>query len=116
MLIDSERLLEQLEFAFRMNSPSEKDSWEVTAERAAMCRGLDVAMEIVRQMPEVKPKRESRALLPCKCGGKRREHWYSGGNNIHGTEGLRCMKCGFEVWGKNATDVIRKWNEAVKQP
>ncbi len=58
-----------------------------------------------------KPKRESKAMLPCKCGGKRWEHWYSSAKGA----GLRCKKCGFEVWGKDDTDVIKKWNEAVKQ-
>ena len=72
------------------------------------------ALELLKE-PEPK-KRESRALLPCKCGCKRREHWYMWeGNNSKGVEFLKCMRCGFEVWGKNATDVIRKWNEAVKQ-
>ena len=58
-----------------------------------------------------KPKRESRAMLPCKCGGKRREHWY--GSDGH--EELRCMKCGFTVKEKNPMDVIRQWNKEVSR-
>lgn len=57
-------------------------------------------------------KRESRAMLPCKCGGKQREHWYAPNNELR--EGLRCKKCGFTVAGKNQIDAIRRWNEAVK--
>ena len=60
-----------------------------------------------------KPKRESRAMLPCKCGCKRREHWLSASSEK--PEGLKCMKCGFEVWGTNQTDVIRQWNKAVQE-
>ena len=67
------------------------------------------ALELLKA--KYKP-RESRKMLPCKCGCKRREHWY--GSSYDNSEGLKCIKCGFEVWGKNATDVIRKWNEAVK--
>ena len=55
-------------------------------------------------------KRESLAMLPCKCGGTRREHWY--GVN---TEALVCKRCGFKVVGESNKDAIRKWNEAVKQ-
>ena len=63
-------------------------------------------------LEESKPKpRESFAMLPCKCGGKRREHWYAPSSAW--PEGLKCAKCGFTVWGDNATDVIRRWNEAV---
>lgn len=58
-------------------------------------------------------KRESRAMLPCKCGGVRREHWVAPDNEL--CEELRCKKCGFTVAGKNQTDVIRRWNEAVKR-
>lgn len=65
-------------------------------------------------LEEIKPKkRESLAMLPCKCGGKRREHWFS--PDREKPEGLKCSKCGFEVWGKNARDAIREWNKAVKQ-
>lgn len=67
------------------------------------------ALELLKA--KYKP-RESRKMLPCKCGCKRREHWY--GSSYDNSEGLKCTKCGFEVWGKNAIDVIRKWNEAVK--
>ena len=72
----------------------------------------DTVVEYVREMPTVatdKPKRESLAMLPCKCGCVRREHWY--GND---TEALVCKRCGFKVVGKNGADVIRNWNEAVK--
>lgn len=74
---------------------------------------LEIAIEDALELLKEKNKlRESRKMLPCKCGCKRREHWF--GASYDNPEGLKCMKCGFEVWGKNATDVIQKWNEAVK--
>ena len=75
--------------------------------------GIETAKEIVENAPTItpeKPKHESRAMLPCKCGGTRREHWY-GVNR----ESLVCKRCGFTVLGKNAMDVIREWNKAVSQ-
>lgn len=62
-------------------------------------------------LKEPKP-RESRAMLPCKCGCNRREHWFAPGNEL--CEELRCKKCGFTIAGKNQIDAIRRWNEAVK--
>ena len=62
---------------------------------------------------QAQKKRESRAMLPCKCGCKRREHWF-GGDDPEKFEILKCSHCGFTAYGKNATDVIRNWNKAVK--
>lgn len=77
--------------------------------------GIETAKEIVENAPTVsdKPKRESKAMLPCKCGCKLREHWYGNKKGYECT--LVCKRCGFEIYGKNETDVIRKWNEAVKR-
>ena len=61
-------------------------------------------------IPKPVKKRESLKMLPCKCGCKRREYWCSSGEIGYG---LRCVKCGFSVWGRNMTDAIRKWNEEV---
>ena len=71
----------------------------------------DVISAIVHA-PTVKPKRESRAMLPCKCGSKLREHWYS--PDAEKREILKCMRCGFKVSGKNEMDVIREWNRAIR--
>lgn len=57
-------------------------------------------------------KRNSRKTLPCICGCKRKEHWISPDKEKR--EGLKCMKCGFEMWGKNSKDAIRRWNTAVE--
>lgn len=73
-------------------------------------RLTDDALELLKA--KYKP-RESLAMLPCKCGCKRREHWY--GTTYDKTEGLRCKKCGFEVWGTSAADAIRKWNERMSK-
>lgn len=51
-------------------------------------------------------------LLPCKCGCKRREHWY--GCTDENARILKCYKCGFKVAGKNEIDVHKKWNDAIK--
>ena len=62
-------------------------------------------------LEESKPKpRESKAMLPCKCGGTRREHWYG-----VDYEALVCKRCGFKVAGKNEMDAIRNWNKAVSE-
>ena len=69
------------------------------------------ALELLKsQEPK---KRESKAMLPCKCGCKRREHWF-GGDDPEKFEMLKCSHCGFTAYGKNATDVIRNWNKAVR--
>ena len=71
----------------------------------------NLARDAFELLKELEPKkRESLAMLPCKCGGTRREHWYG-----IGSEALVCKRCGFKVWGKNATDAIREWNKAVSQ-
>ena len=75
--------------------------------------GWKACIEWLKTLPDARPKRESKALLPCKCGCKRREHWYGGTKEYD--EGLKCMKCGFTVWGKSEMDAIRKWNEAVRE-
>lgn len=72
---------------------------------------VGIAIHAVSLLKEQEPKkRESRAMLPCRCGGKLREHWYG-----IDSESLVCKRCGFSVIGKNNADAIRKWNEAVKQ-
>ena len=58
----------------------------------------------------VKERQRPERLLPCKCGCKRREHWYDIGEC---SEILKCYKCGLEVTGKNEIDVHAKWNKAV---
>ena len=91
--------------------PGEKCEWTTEISEIRHYKwGVEITTGMVAGAQE-KPKRESRAMLPCKCGGKRREHWY--GSDGH--EELRCTKCGFTVKGKNATDVIRQWNKEVSQ-
>lgn len=76
--------------------------------------GLEAALFEVNDAPtiEIGRKRESHAMLPCICGSKRREHWYSGSDKF--PEELRCAKCGLSVKGRNATDVIRVWNMVIE--
>jgi len=52
-LIDGDALCRVLNDHWLATSPSDRDTAEVAAERAAMCRGLDYAMRIVEQMPTV---------------------------------------------------------------
>lgn len=73
----------------------------------------DQPFEYIPIREEPKRKRPSRALMPCKCGCKRREHLYKPGADD--PEGLMCMVCGLTVWGHSQMDVIRRWNEEVKQ-
>ena len=61
----------------------------------------------------VKERQRPERLLPCKCGCKRREHWY-GTTSKNDAYILKCYKCGFRVGGNNEIDVHKKWNEAVK--
>ena len=61
----------------------------------------------------VKEHQRPERLLPCKCGCKRREHWY-GPRNSENAYILKCCKCKFSIGGKNEIDVHKKWNEAVK--
>ena len=81
---------------------------------AANCELVKVPVNIaIHAVDMLKPKkRESLAMLPCKCGYNRREHWLAPNNEL--CEELRCKKCGFTVAGKNQIDVIRRWNEAVR--
>ena len=75
----------------------------------------DIIKEAILLLEAQEPKkRESKAMLPCKCGCKRREHWY-GGDDPNKREQLKCERCGFTAYGKNATDVIRNWNKAVRE-
>ena len=106
--MDRERVIKDLEeclsascrgFRPRQSCPYNDDEWDIMRDALALLK-------------EQKPKRESKAMLPCKCGCKRREHWYSA--NPERPEELRCIKCGFSVVGRDATDVIRQWNKAVK--
>lgn len=52
-MIDGDALCRVLNDHWLATSPSDRDTAEVAAERAAMCRGLDDAMRIVEQMPTV---------------------------------------------------------------
>lgn len=57
-------------------------------------------------------KREYIKLLPCPCGGERREHWYL----LKGGEYYKCKKCGFKGdAGSNDYESRQGWNEAVKR-
>ena len=50
-------------------------------------------------------------LIPCKCGCKRREHWYTPDGIF-----LRCMKCGYESKvGLTEVEAKHNWNEAMKE-
>ena len=49
-LIDRGKLLSQLSDLWLAMSPNDRDSDEVRKERAAMCRGIDVVMNIVLQL------------------------------------------------------------------
>lgn len=60
----------------------------------------------VREYPE--------KLLPCKCGCKRREHWY-GEPHTDRALILKCCKCGFRATGRNDIVLHKNWNRLVKE-
>ena len=57
-LIDKGKLLSVLNDNWLTIAPMDNDSEEVKAERNAMCRGLDIAMDIVQSFPEVETVKE----------------------------------------------------------
>ena len=66
--------------------------------------------DLLGLLKEQEPKkRESRTMLPCKCGSVRYEHWCGTESEV-----LVCKRCGFKVIGRSNKDVVQKWNEAVK--
>jgi hypothetical protein len=73
-LIDANALCRVLNDHWLATSPSDRDTAEVAAERAAMCRGLDDAMRIVEQMPTV----ATDINVPCK--------WISVNDRLPGTD------------------------------
>ena len=102
-MTDREKVIEILEKAKTVI-----EDWVPMFEQYNTPAGIDVAIALLKEQES--KKRESRAMLPCKCGSVRREHWY--GVDM---EALVCKRCGFKVIGRNSADAIRKWNEAVKQ-
>lgn len=67
-LTDVDALCRVLNDHWLATSPSDRDTEEVAAERAAMCRGLDYAMRIVEQMPTVGGWISVKDRLPEKDG------------------------------------------------
>ena len=62
----------------------------------------------------VKEQKRPEKLLPCTCGSNMRHLW------INTTPGepswfYICGGCGKRVYGKNRTDLKRKWNAAMKE-
>lgn len=70
---------------------------------------INDALELLSKS-SIKPY-ESRAMLPCVCGCKSREHWYG----CDGSEQLICKRCGKKVSGISGMDVIRKWNKTIQE-
>lgn len=107
-MLDKEKLIRGLEkFKDAFAASGDGDKWRVVRTDI-----IEDAISLL-EAQELK-KRESKAMLPCKCGCKRREHWF-GGDDPEKFEMLKCSHCGFTAYGKNATDVIRNWNKAVRE-
>ena len=110
MVMDREKiisLLKEMSDYFRecrsnasLGSNAENHFWEL------QIAAQDAATLLKEQEPK---KRESRAMLPCKCGSVRYEHWFGTESEV-----LVCKRCGFKVIGRSNKDVIQKWNEQVK--
>ena len=72
------------------------------------CTILDILDVLKAQEP--KP-RESRKMLPCTCGGKRRQHWFSEAGYQ-----MRCVRCGLAApRGKTELEAIRAWNKMIEE-
>ena len=111
-MVSYEKAVANLKKAYAVLRGGSEHNAGLSAGSAFSCQcAVKDALALLEEME--KPKRESRAMLPCKCGCKRREHWLSASSEK--PEGLKCMKCGFKVWGTNQTDVIRQWNKAVQE-
>ena len=109
-MTDKEKVCSKLQNALvQMHSP---EGYEYTSDDV---NELEMAawdaLNLLQESNLIK-KKERVKLLPCRCGCKRREHWFAAGNDMQAI--LVCEKCGFEVRGKNEEDARRNWNEAVK--
>ena len=70
---------------------------------------VDEAIRLLRKLKEQK-RYESRAMLPCVCGSKRRGHRYG-----RGEEQLVCDRCGLAApAGKTGIQAIRNWNAMIE--
>lgn len=113
-MIDREKVIRGLECMTdlnpcRLNADCRKSGC-VYAGTDCELRLMQDALTLLREHEP--KKRESLAMLPCKCGCKRRRHscgWINGRKIV----GLRCHQCGLTVIGKNETDVIRNWNKTM---
>ena len=47
-------------------------------------------------------------LKVCRCGCKRREHWYDSRGVM-----LKCKKCGLSASGKTEAEARRNWNRMI---
>lgn len=108
-MVSYEEMVDNLKSAYAILFTATENNVGLSTDETfyCQCSVKDALSFIEEQKPK---KRESRAMLPCTCGGKLREHWYG-----IDSESLVCKRCGFSVIGKNNADVIRRWNEAVKQ-
>ena len=59
------------------------------------------------------PIRPKEKLLPCVCGSKRREHWYTYVNGVEYAV-LRCERCEREASGRTEREARKNWNDMVR--
>ena len=63
----------------------------------------------INEYKRLSEKRNYVRFLPCICGCNKRTHGYSFNNDVI----LKCMRCDFEVSGKNEADAKRNWNKVI---
>ena len=83
-------------------------SWEI--DNGVKVKADDIKEGLKELGFNLIPVKKRENLLPCICGGKRREHWY-GPKFIF----LKCPKCGFEARGLTEAEVRKNWNELVRK-
>ena len=79
-----------------------------------VCDGDKCMADAIELLKKLKPKpKESRAMLPCVCGSKRRSRWYG-----HGMVFIACARDGCKVsapGGKTEIEAIRNWNKMIRE-
>ena len=48
--------------------------------------------------------------LPCVCGSRLLNMWFSLGNYT-----IKCPSCGKEAYGRNKFEVVQNWNDLIKK-
>ena len=95
------------EEAINILNRQRNDFLEKYVDYGGVNEAYDLAIKALTKKIRERPER----LLPCKCGCKRREHWY--GCTEQNAMILKCYRCEFQASGANEIEVHKAWNKAV---